>query len=391
MKSKRAPSLDLETIIPLLINIWRRFHKESGPPDKLQTREFRRVVECVKKLHALHDGKESLLGKDYFADREMLGAYLLYQWVVSYQQAMSLLGELPRSPKRVLDLCSGSAPFAFAALRHGANEVYAVDRNLTALDLGAQVSGRYGMPLTIRRSDIMKDPLPVEGQFDLITLGHGLNELFPDTFKGWRENQQKFIDMLLRRLKPHGYLMLVEGSFPADNNRLLSLRDQLVHQNIPIQAPCVWKGECPALKSAGSPCYAQREMQKPYLLKELQRAAEINLSSLKMSYLIVRSPEASWPNLPNRDLYRVISPPVETYKGKRYYLCGTNGKKTLGSHLSVQTKESKAFDFLKRGELISLGAPLEQQGALEIVEGTSVNVEAACGKSIPEIEVTADE
>jgi SAM-dependent methyltransferase len=386
MKNKRAPSLDLETIMPLLLGLWRRFHKESGPQDRLQTREFRRVIECVKILQANHDGKESLIGKDYFADRELLGAYVLYQWVVHYQQAMSLLGELPHTPKRVLDLCSGPAPFAFAALRHGAVEVIASDRNQQALDLGAEISGRYGMPLTIRRCDVLKESLPAEGQFDLISLAHGLTELFPDSIKSWREHQQRFIDKLLQRLSPNGFLLLVESSMPSDNARLLELRDKLVKQNVAIQAPCVWKGECPALKSTGSPCYAQREMEKPYLLKEIQRAVGINLSSLKMTYLIIRSPLATWPKLPNEMLYRVISPPVDSYRGKRFYLCGVDGKKTLGSHYTEQPTESRAFKFLKRGELISVSDALEQQGALEIVEGTKVIVKAACGKPLEELE-----
>jgi rRNA maturation RNase YbeY len=72
-KTNRALNLDLTTISLLLIMLWRRFHKLSGPGDRLQTREFRRVVECVKILLAQHDGKESLIGQDYFSNREYLG------------------------------------------------------------------------------------------------------------------------------------------------------------------------------------------------------------------------------------------------------------------------------------------------------------------------------
>src|SRR5438105_820599 len=139
MKSIRSPGLDLETIQPLLINLWRRFHKEAGPGDRLQTREFRRVVECLKKFHEEEvknrkSGSKVIL-QDCFTDREYLAAYMLYPWVLHYQEAMSLLGELPKVPRRVLDVCSGPAPFAFAALRHGANEVFATDRNVAALEL----------------------------------------------------------------------------------------------------------------------------------------------------------------------------------------------------------------------------------------------------------------
>lgn len=384
MKSRRTPDADLETLMPLLIGVWRRFHKEAGPADHLQTREFQSVVTAVKALQTGLDREKNLIGKDYFADPTLLGAYLLYQWVVHYQQGLSLIGELPTVPRRVLDICSGPAPFAFAAVRHGASEVYATDRNVTALELGSQVCGRYGNPLTVRRWNCLQGPLPVEGHFDLIILGHALEELFPSHQTGWSQQQEAFIQGLLSRLTPHGFLLLVENSFLEPNKRVLQLRDKLVECGVPIQAPCVWRGECPALKAKDSPCYAQREFEKPPLIKAIQHSAEINLSSLKMSYLIVRSPKAPWPQLPEQSLYRVISPPVETYHGTRYYLCGTDGKKNLGSRLKEQSKESRAFDFLSRGELISIDKALETHQALDIVEGTQLRVEAACGKPLPE-------
>jgi SAM-dependent methyltransferase len=385
MKSKRSPAPDLATIMPLLLNLWRRFNKLSGPGDRLQTREFRSVVEAVKVLEAQHDGQQSLVGQDYFANRGYLGAYLLYKWVLHYQQALSLIGELPSPPQRVLDVCSGPAALAFAALRHGATDVYAVDRNVTALELGAEVCGRYGMTLSIRKWDCFKSQLPVDGHFDLISVGYALEELFPANVKGWQELQFCFVQELLRRLTPTGHLLLVENSFPEANRRLLALRDRLVDEGIAIQAPCVMRGACPALKTTNSPCYAQRPMEKPYLLREIQRAASINLGSLKMSYVIFKAPGASWPVAEDKPFYRVISPPIESHQGSRFYLCGQDGKKSLGSRFAQLPLESKAFEYLKRGELIKITGALEQPHGFDIIEGTSVTVESACGKPVPEL------
>ncbi|MBA3957471.1 MAG: class I SAM-dependent methyltransferase [Parachlamydiaceae bacterium] len=385
MQYKRSIQPDLETIVPILINTWRRFRKEGGPADLLQTREFRGVVAALKTLQVgLHEEK-SFLGKDYFADHELLGAYLLYPWVIHYQQALSLLGELPIQPKRVLDVCSGAAPMAFAALRHGANEVIATDQNTVALELGADICGRYGLPISVRQWSCLKQPLPVSGSFDLIILGHCLEELFPSNTTNWMERQQKFIDSLLQKLTPHGFLLIVDSSLVDANRRILQLRDALVTAGVPVQAPCIWKGACPALQAKDSPCYAQRELEKPRLVSEMQRALKINLGSLKMSYLLLRSPKAQWPQLPEEKLYRIVSPPVETFQGKRYYLCGSEGKKNLGSHISVHTNETRAFEFLRRGELISIENALEKQHSFDIVQGTTLKVEAACGKPIPEI------
>lgn len=384
MKLRKSLNPDLEEIMPLLIQVWRRLKKESGPLDCLQTREFRSVVAAVQQLRKGLSEDMSLIGVDYFNDRDLLGAYILYQWVIHYQEALSILGELPQTPRKVLDLCSGPAPMAFAALRHGAGEVYAIDRSMPALNQGAEICGRYGFSLKTRLWNGPKEALPVEGKFDLIISGHCLEELFPAHINGSVDKQHHFLKSLLHKLNPDGFLVLIESSFGESNTRILKIRDTFVQEGISIQAPCVWKGTCPALQTANSPCYAQREMEKPYLIREIQRAASINLSSLKMSYLITKSPGSPWPNLSQQPVYRVISPPFETHQGKSYYLCGTDGKKKLSSRLNIHPKESRAFEYLKRGELISIENAFEQGSSLDITQNTILNIRAACGKPIPE-------
>jgi hypothetical protein len=379
-RKKIAP--DLENIMPLLIGAWRRMLKLAGPADVLQTREFKDVVASVKILQERSDNGKSLIGQDYFKNPQLLGAYLLYDWVLHYQQGLSLIGELPDTPKRVLDLCSGAAPFAFAALRHGASDVIAADQNAAALQLGAEVCGRYGLPLSVRQWNCLKGPIPIEGKFDLIILGYCLEDLFPASNKGWMNAQNAYLKKLMESLTSDGHLLIVDSSQNEINRRILMMRDAMVHDGIPVQAPCVWRGECVALK-ANSQCYAQRELEKPQLIKEIQRAASINLNSLKMSYVIFRNPVSGWPDIGNERLYRVISPPIDTFSGKRFYLCGTDGKKQLGSHLKEYPVESRAFEYLKRGELISINDALEKENAMDIIQGTTVNVVAACGKPVP--------
>lgn len=385
MKNKRSPEHQLEEIAPILLNAWRRMHKEAGPNDKLQTREFRRVVSAVEKLLKGLETGNALIGQDYFEDRELLGAYLLYQWVIHYQQGLSIFGELPNEPKRVLDICSGPGAFALAAIKHGANDVTATDQNLGALELGAEVCGRSGYALNIRKWNCRKQALPMEGKFDLIVLGHCLTELFPTTEAHWQEKQMEFLSMLFNRLTLDGHLVVVDSSVLDTNRRLLHLRDRLVERGIPLQAPCVWKGVCPALQTKNSPCYAQREFFKTFIVKGIQKAAQINLSSLKMSYFIFRHPHAQWPKLPIKNAYRIISPPVESFYGKRYYLCGIDGKKNLGTRLDVIPKDARAFEYLRRGELISLEDCQEHQNSFDLIENSKLKVIAACAKPVPEI------
>ena len=57
-------------------------------------------------------------------------------------------------------------------------------------------------------------------------------------------------------------------------------------------------------------------------------------------------------------------------------------QKNLGSHLKEESKETKAFHYLKRGELISIENPLEKGAQLDIVLGTTIQIKAALGKAV---------
>jgi SAM-dependent methyltransferase len=347
----------------------------------LQTREFRSVVDAVSELQRCFIRNE-FSRDDYLQDPNTLGAYLLYYWMLHYQEGISLINEIPTTPRRVLDLGSGPGSFAFAALRHGASEVIAIDQSKLALTMASEVCGRYGLPVQFRQQNVLRFPYPVEGKFDLIIAGHCLGELFPESKKNWKELQKEWVKNLVQYLTPEGMILFVENSLLPMNHRVLALRDELVAAGFPIQAPCVWKGECPALQ-ANSLCFAQREFEKTYLMKEIQRGADIHLSSLKMSYLIVKNPNSEWPALPSYPVYRVISPPIDTHVGKRFHLCGTDGKKDLGSRLREMTKETKAFDYLKRGELISVADVVEKNQHIDLVQGSKIKIEAALQKPLP--------
>jgi hypothetical protein len=339
-----------------------------GPLDALQTREFRALVEQIQQY------KES----QEISSTELLAAYFMYEWPMQYAQTLSLIQELPQKPSKVLDLTSKGAPGALAALQHGATEVLAIGENEQALKMGADLCGHLGYPISIRTGSREKlSTLSIHStSWDLIIVSHSLFDLFPST-----EEHLSYLQKLLHFLSPDGYLLLVEDSENRTNRRFLQLRDAIATQNISIIAPCLWKGECPALKHKSSPCFAQRPFEKPFMIREIQRAAQINLSSLKMSYLILGSPKASIPPLPD-NLYRVVSPPLPTFRGERYFLCGVQAKKTLGTTLKEHPKQSRAFEYLKRGDVISVEEPVTLGEDMQITEKTIVELKAPCDKPV---------
>ncbi|MCB1149470.1 MAG: class I SAM-dependent methyltransferase, partial [Chlamydiia bacterium] len=242
----------------------------------------------------------------------------------------------------------------------------------TALDTGAEIAGRQGLTCTLKKGSFSQ----IQGQYDTIILSHKLFTLDIDPLE--------VIAKLQGHLKEGGHLVLIESSQDLENRKMLRLRDALVKKGHAVQAPCVWKGPCPALEGK-FPCYAQREMEKPYLLKELQRKLDINLGSLKMSYLIIKRLGDVWPQLPQgQEFYRVVSPRFETEEGSVVYLCGTPGKRKLFSRLAEVPQSAKAFNYLRRGDLITVEGAAGKN-ALQLLEDSEVKVASACGKPLPEV------
>ena len=367
---KRTPSPKplWDTLYPMLIARFRKLMKlPLGPIDRLQTREFRSLIENV----LAHKESKSL------ASNELLAAYLMYEWPIHYAQGISLLKELPTPPKRVLDLGTRGAPFSLAALQHGAIDVLAIGDNEPALKYGADLCGHLGYPVSIRTGDCKRlRSLSLEGSWDLVILSHSLFQQFP-----FQEDQIAYINQILPLLSPEGHLLIVEDSATEINRSFLKLRDEIARLNIPIHAPCLWKGDCPALKHGSSPCFAQRPLDKPFMIKEIQRAADINLSSLKMSYLILKSPKSAPCSFP-KSFYRVVSPAVNTFRGERYFLCGVAGKKTLGTTLKMHPQQSRAFEYLQRGDVISIEKSVDLEDDMQITEKTTVELKAPCDKPI---------
>ncbi|MDF2549937.1 MAG: hypothetical protein K0S07_1004 [Chlamydiales bacterium] len=394
-KRKKIPPPDFETLMPLLVGIWRKINQESGPLDRLLTREFRSLVSVVEKLDGWTQLKPptEFPATPWYEDKKQFSAYLLYHFVMHYLEGRSLIGELEQTPDRVLDISKGAAPFALAALEMGANVVTALDRSTLGLKIGSEISGRLGHALSLRQLDTSKLERDLESKaflleldhllyqeepYDLIIAGHIFSDLFRAHPNEAQALESDVVNYLMGKLAPNGRLLIVESSHQAFNHRLLSLRDGLLDQGYSIEAPCIFRGKCPAL-AAKSLCFAQRAFEKPYLIKEIQRAASIHLDSLKMSYLIIKN-EAGLPL--QEGAYRVISPRLEGPGTSKYYLCGGDGKKTLEMDLKETPIKAKAFDFLKRGDVVLVKNGAIYKNRIVLEQDSELTVEAAAGKPI---------
>src|SRR6476620_4179411 len=221
--------------MPRLVTAWRRLRGRAASAEPLSADERRDIVAGAARLSQGLTRERELAGARYFADPQLLGAYLFLYWPVSYAQGRAILSELPGPPGDVLDLGAGPGPLALAALDAGATSARAIDRSREAIAVAAAL----GRQLDTAVGDVAQPPA---GAWDTILLGHVINELAPD-----RQRRAAVLESLLARLKPGGHLVVIEPALRETSRALLEVRDLLVAHDVIVRAPWLWRGSCPAL------------------------------------------------------------------------------------------------------------------------------------------------
>lgn len=382
---------DLDRWIPRLIAVWRQQRQKKGgvqagglPKDRLTPQELREVAAGVKQLSHGLTRERKLAGARYMDDPKLLGAYLLFYWPVSYAQARQVLGELSRRPRSVLDLGSGPGPLAFAALDAGASEVVAADRSEQALALCRALATEAEQPIATRSWDPQsgKSKLP-DGQFDAVTMGHVLNELF-GTGDPAVTRRTALAEEILGKVKKGGSLVVLEPALRDTSRELLALRDQLVAHGHAIRAPCMFRGNCPALIKDSDWCHAERAWTMPPLVEDLAKGAGLHKEALKMSYLVAAPKGEDWPQLPEGRLFRIVSEPLEGKGRHRYIGCGPEGRVGLAMQAKHKSDDTAAFFHLRRGDVISITSTEEKGDGLALGAESKVKVVAPAGRGLPE-------
>lgn len=368
--------------IPRLVRAWRRFLRARGPVDELSPAEVQRVARAVRRLQQGLTGPRELVGAQYMNDPDLLGAYLLFYWPVSYAQGRHALMELPRRPRRALDLGSGPGPLAFACIDQGA-EVVCADRSQPALDLGCELAALAGESFSARRWDPLRgDPVP-EGEFDLVTMGHVLGELWegaPDAV----ERRAALCEAALARVSPGGTLLVVEPALRLTSRALLMVRDRLVAAGHALRSPCLWRSACPALLRESDWCHAERSWDPPPLVRDIARAAGLRKETLKMTALLFAPRGEAWPSLPEGRLFRIVSEPLAGKGRRRYMGCGPEGRVGLSLQEKHLSDENALFADLRRGDVIRVenADPAPHGDGVRLVESTRVALVARAGRRL---------
>ena len=379
----------MEQWIPRLITVWRQHRAKGRPPQGRHGRhqhddegrgltpdEVREVAAGVKQLSLGLTRERQLAGARYMDDPKLLGAYLLFYWPVSYAQARATLSELTTRPRAVLDLGSGPGPMAFAAMDAGASTVTAADRSKPALDLARTLATEAGEGIATREWSPEK-PLP-DGKFDVITMGHVVNELF----NGQIAPRAQLLEKILERVNANGSLVVVEPALRETSRALLQVRDVLVERGYAIRAPCLFRGACPALIKESDWCHAERQWRMPKLVEDLARGAGLHKESLKMSYLIVAPKGEAWAPVPEGTLFRVVSEQLPGKGRTRFMGCGPDGRVGLAMQEKHENEKNRLFFKAQRGDVLRISNTEERGDGRALNETSTVEIIANAGKPV---------
>jgi SAM-dependent methyltransferase len=373
----------LESWIPRLLRAFRRgrrggSHRAPPPSDRLTGEELAQVAAAVRKLSLGLTRERELAGEGYLNQPDLLGAYLLFYWPVSYAQIQSILPELP-APQRVLDLGGAAGPAAFACLDAGATNATVADRSRPALELGRELARDAGLQLGSQR---WTGGEPPGGTWDTIVAQHLFNELWvgePDALA----RRLKLVQTLLARLRPGGTLLLVDPALRETSRELLELRDRIVAEGIAVRAPCLYRGNCPALLRPTDWCHAERAWSPPALTLEIARAAGLHKEALKMSYLALAPPGEAWAEPPPGRIFRIVSEPLAGKGRRRYMGCGPEGRMGLALQDKHLGEKNRSFGELARGEVVRLTGAEPKGDGIGLGADSEVTRLARAGERVP--------
>ena len=216
-------------------------------------------------------------------------------------------------------------------------------------------------------------PAPVSGAapYDLILVGHALNELWAGAPDAVPRRADWLRGVLVPLLAPGGRLIVIEPALRDTSRALLAVRDQVVAAGLVVLAPCLVQTSCPALLRERDWCHQSRPWQPPELVRRLSAAAGTDNDRLDFSYLVLARAVDGAPPAHGPDRFRIVSAPLPE-KGKRViWGCGPAGRERLVRLDRQRGPANAAFDRLDRGDVATL-SPLERRG-----DGLRVGPDAA--------------
>ena len=340
-------------------------------------------------------GKRELAGAGYMNKTNLLDAYISYYFPVSYQQIFYAMQNvrLPESDTvRILDFGSGpgsaSAAVIDAVRKKNPQcviDVVLLDFSQSALNAASAFFRSAYKNIAVRtvRADFERESISavlkkasIVCDFDLIVSCHLLNEL-------WQSQTDRIsrLTALCTDAFSHaahdGLLILCEPALLKTSRALLSLRDSLCAEGLPLIAPCPSDAPCPAL-SAGEThtCHADYPCAPIKQLAFLAEKARLERTSVKMTYLVFKkgeNPPREISENPRCISGRIVSEAMLNKAGRvRFLLCTGSRRVAISAKKDDPHAAEIGFFALKRLDFVQFSCLEERGDAFGIADETTL-------------------
>jgi small ribosomal subunit Rsm22 len=369
----------------------RTFYADTRRKDFVEKAEFtegdyRFFVKGVRELNVAFTQERAFLPKNYLSRKEFRSGYILYFLPVNALKVASLLEPIP--PENIvkdgcvnltiLDVGSGPGTGMLGTMlflekkMSGVSSVrlrwILLDQNRQSLQDAAALHDlvlhdwRERFPKIEISSEIRLENRDVfSGKIsksvpsaDLILCLNVLGELF--------ENRRRPLmgDLLQNVLTPTGRMLVMEPALQGTTRDLMELRDDILSRELGfVHAPCLHQSACPMrIANDRDWCHTYIPWERPPWIEKIDRLVAIRKDYLKCSYLLMgREPPPSR----SKDVWRVVSGPLNSKGKSERLLCGEEGLPHLLRTCRLDREESPAntdFDSLERGDLVRMAKTL---------------------------------
>ena len=367
---------------------------------------LRRISNALLRLQRGLTGDRGLAGEGYMDKNDLLTAYLLYYWPVSYQQMRHILRQFPEDARipslhaegrdfSILDIGSGPGPASAAFCDFLIHKQFIKNRNIsvcftdhstkaTALAQALFARDFPAVKTESRRSDIeqgiiLPPDIQAGKKYSAALFCHSLNEFWQNK-AGRIEKRVAIIEQILDQyMEENALLILCEPAQTQSSRELTAVRDSLLARraDLSLLSPCVCANvPCPALlQGDGTSCHTEGNWEAVEPATSLAEAAGLDRQSIKMTYFAFRKGSAkesgSGDNAPppataerhSREIClqdgtftaRVVSDAMLNKAGRiRFVLCNGKQRFSLSAKKGDAIAQEKGFWKLTRGKLIKV-------------------------------------
>ena len=289
----------------------------AGNVSESSLRPYAEAIRQISNAYINHEAG-SLLASP-IQSRLAAQAYALYYTAINAAKVVHLLPLLSfdSTTVDVLDVGSGPGTVGLALLSASPQTL-----NLSCVESCSEMRAvakgllsAWSVPKTIGSLEIRASlALNTAQNFDLIVCANVLVEME-------EIDSRELLASLLNRLKPRGYLLLLEPGQQAHTRRLMGLRNWIIHENPELipQFPCLRSDRCPMLDASSTDwCHDTLEWLQPRLNAQFDSMLGFNKHRIKYSAFLFQKHGAL------RDGVRVITPPIKTRQGVEALICGEN-------------------------------------------------------------------